>query len=110
VPVLPARTGLSRAAPLSLQPAALALALYIGAQVRSLAGGRLAVTAAGDSGWAFDVARRYSSRAQALAFQFALDRLQVLDVLAWSRTGRSIHITAARDAEQLNPLLARVKP
>jgi hypothetical protein len=110
VPVLPPRTGLTRPAPLALQPAAFALALYMGAQVRALAGGTLAVTAAGDGGWAFDVARRYGSRAQALAFQFVLDRLQVLDVLAWTRAGGSIHITAARDAARLSALLARVKP
>ena len=109
VPPLPPASGLSRAAPLSLQPPALALALYMGAEVRALAGGRLVLRSADPDGWAFDVARRYGSRAQALAFQFVLDRLQVLDVLAWTRTGRTIHITASPDAARLQPLLARVK-
>jgi hypothetical protein len=102
-------SGLSRAAPLALQPAALALALYIAAEVRSLSGGgRLVLQAGADGGWAFDVARRYDSRHQALAFQFVLDRLQVLDVLAWARAGHSIHVTAAREASRLEPLLARL--
>ncbi|HEY7077648.1 MAG TPA: hypothetical protein VH418_19865 [Solirubrobacteraceae bacterium] len=109
VPELPPRTGLTRAAPLSLQPAALALALYIGAEVRSLAPGRLELRSADPGGWAFDVARRYASRVQALAFQFVLDRLQVLNVLAYTRTGRTIHVTAAPDASRLRPLLAGMR-
>jgi hypothetical protein len=109
VPPLPPASGLSRATPLSLQPAALALALYMGAEVRALAGGQLALRSADPGGWGFDVARRYASRAQALAFQFVLDRLQVLNVLAWTRTGRTIHITASPDASRLKPLLARLE-
>ena len=33
-------------------------------------------------------------REQALAFQYVLDRLQVLDVIAWSRSERTIRVTA----------------
>jgi hypothetical protein len=109
VPALAPATGLRRAAPVALQPAALALALYIGAHVRALAPGRLALERAAAGGWAFDVARRYATHAQALAFQYVLDRLQVLDVLAWTRAGGSIHITASSDAARLRPLLAHVK-
>ena len=50
------------------------------------------------TGWAFDIARRYRSRRQALAFQFVLDRLQVLDAIAWVREPDAIHITVSRDA------------
>ena len=46
------------------------------------------------TGWAFDVARDYESRRQALAFQFVLDRLQVLNAIAWVREPGAIHITA----------------
>jgi Family of unknown function (DUF5715) len=116
-----------------LRPEALATALYIGAQTRAYAAGDspLVVTStvrdeeyqrrlATDnheatrnyslhtSGWAFDVARDYRSRRQALAFQFVLDRLQTLNVIAWAREPRAIHITAAGGAEGLLPLLERL--
>ena len=45
---------------------------------------------ADDGGWTFDVSRNYASRRQALAFQYVLDRLQVLNVIAWSRAARTI--------------------
>jgi hypothetical protein len=60
------------------------------------------------TGWAFDVAREYRSARQARAFQFVLDRLQVLNVIAWVREPRAIHITAGPDAEALEPLLERL--
>ena len=116
-----------------LRPEALATALYIGAQTREYAGGdsplvvtstvrdgeyQLRLARGNDeathsyslhtTGWAFDVARQYRSRRQALAFQFVLDRLQVLNVIAWAREPRAIHITAAGDAEGLLPLLERL--
>jgi soluble lytic murein transglycosylase-like protein len=109
-----------------LRPAALAVALYVGAQVRALAhGSPLTVTEtvrdgtqggggedadAADmhsAGWAFDIARTYSSVTQAQAFQFVLDRLSVLDAIAWQRIGRRIHVTAANERELLG-LLRRV--
>ena len=116
-----------------LRPEALAMALYIGAQTREYAGGDgpLIVTstvrdeeyqrrlAAGNreatrnyslhtTGWSFDIARIYESKRQALAFQFVLDRLQVLDVIAWVREPGAIHVTASADAEALLPLLERL--
>ena len=61
------------------------------------------------TGWAFDIARRYVSHAQALAFQSVLDRLQVLNVIAWAREPEAIHITASpSDAKVLLPLLDRL--
>jgi soluble lytic murein transglycosylase-like protein len=117
-----------------LRPEALATALYIGAQTREYAGGEgpLVVTSTvrdeayqrrlvrgnGEAtrnyslhttGWAFDIARSYRSKRQALAFQFVLDRLQVLNVIAWAREPRAIHITAAADADALLPLLERLE-
>ena len=107
-----------------LRPEALAMALYIGAQVRELSGqAPLVVTSTvrdgtyqtqladrnreatrryslHTTGWAFDVLREYRSRRQALAFQFVLDRLRSLNAIAWVREPRAIHITAASDAER----------
>ena len=40
------------------------------------------------TGFAFDVRRRYSSGAQAEAFQYMLDRLQALNLIAWTRDSR----------------------
>ena len=57
------------------------------------------------TGWAFDVARDYASGAQAQAFQFALDRLTALHLIAWVREPGAIHITVSEDAEQLLGLL-----
>ena len=115
-----------------LRPEALAMALYIGAQVREISGqSPLVVTSTvrdgayqrelvarnGEAtrhyslhttGWAFDVLRDYRSRRQALAFQFVLDRLRSLNAISWVREPRAIHITAASDAEVLLPLLDRV--
>jgi len=109
------------------------MALYIGAQTRALSGtGPLVVTSTvrdqryqrllvgrnreatqnyslHTTGWAFDISRTYRSRAQALAFQFVLDRLQVLDAIAWVREPGAIHVTASKDAEALVGLLDRVR-
>jgi hypothetical protein len=108
------------------------MALYIGAQVRALSGqAPLIVTSTvrdgiyqtvladrnpeatrryslHTTGWAFDILREYRSRRQALAFQFVLDRLRTLNVIAWVREARAIHVTVSRDAEMLLPLLQRV--
>lgn len=117
-----------------LRPEALAMALYIGAQVRALSGaGPLVVTSTvrderyqrelvkgnreatrnfslHTTGWAFDVERRYVSRRQALAFQNVLDRLSVLGGITWVREPDAIHITVSSEAEALLPLLDRIKP
>ncbi|MGZ6709126.1 MAG: hypothetical protein ACXVFN_19565, partial [Solirubrobacteraceae bacterium] len=47
------------------------------------------------TGWAFDIARVYRSRAQALALQFMLDRLAALGLVAWVRERQAIHVTVA---------------
>ncbi len=115
-----------------LRPEALATALYIGAEVRALSGqAPLVVTSTvrddeyqrrliarnGEAtrgyslhttGWAFDIAREYRSKVHARAFQFVLDRLQVLDAIAWVREPDAIHVTAAPEGEALLPLLKRI--
>ena len=115
-----------------LRPEALALALYLGAQVRAIsASGPLTVTSTvrdrayqdalvrdnreatrnfslHTTGWAFDVLREYRSDRQAHAFQFVLDRLRALNLIAWVREPAAIHITASGDAEALLPLLERL--
>jgi hypothetical protein len=115
-----------------LRPEALAMALYIGAQVREFSGeSPLIVTSTvrdvayqqelmrrnreatrnfslHTTGWAFDIARIYESKRQALAFQFVLDRLQVLNAIAWVREPGAIHITVSADARSLLPLLERL--
>ena len=102
-----ANTGLQGTA--ELRPEALGAALYIAAQVRAISGAdALRVTGAADGGWTFRVSRHYASDGQAQAFQFALDRLQVLNVIAWERSRREIAVTAARDARVLEPLLDRL--
>jgi transglycosylase-like protein with SLT domain len=104
-----ADTALSTAKDVALRPEALGAALYAAAQVRTISGApALDVIGAADRGWTFRVSRIYASRRQALAFQYVLDRLQVLNVIAWSRSARSINVTAARDAKVLEPLLDRL--
>jgi Family of unknown function (DUF5715) len=117
-----------------LRPEALAMALYIGAQVRSLSGvSPLVVTSTvrdqayqrelvkgnkeatrnyslHTTGWSFDIARKYVSRRQALAFQSVLDRLTVLGQIAWAREPEAIHITVSGEAKTLLPLLDRIQP
>ena len=47
------------------------------------------------TGFAFDIARNYRSRAQALAFQFVLDQLTARGMIAWVREPGAIHVTVA---------------
>jgi transglycosylase-like protein with SLT domain len=113
----------------ALRGEALALLLYLGSGVQAIApSGPLTLTSTArdlryqrllarrtpeatrgyslhTTGWAFDIARRYSTGAQARAFQFMLDRLTALDLIAWVREAGAIHVTAGRRAAQLLPLL-----
>ncbi len=110
LPDNPADTSLEAAPGVQLRPEALAIALYMAAEVRAISDAP-----------ALRVTRRRRRRLdvprlpratppseQALAFQYVLDRLQVLNVIAWSRTERTIRVTASRDAEVLEPLLDRL--
>jgi hypothetical protein len=53
------------------------------------------------TGWAFDILRTYASHAQALAFEFMLERLQSHNLIAWVREPAAIHVTVSRDADRL---------
>ena len=103
----------------ALRPQALAMLEAIGAGTRAISGTQpLTVTstvrderyqrvlAADDieathayslhtTGYAFDIARTYRSRSQALAFQFVLDRLTARGLIAWVREPGAIHVTVA---------------
>lgn len=107
----------------ALRPEALALLLYLAAQVHTLGrsatpltvtsavtderyeqllpGGNAAGYSVATTGYAFDVLRRYGSPAEAAAFQYELDRLQALNLIAWARDGAVIHITVSSAAREL---------
>jgi hypothetical protein len=114
----------------ALRPEAMAMLLYIAAGVHEIGGaGALNVTSTvrdlgyqrrllrrnteathayslHTTGFAFDIERRYRSHRQALAFQFMLDRLQALNMIAYAVEPRAIHVTVSGDAKVLEPLLA----
>jgi hypothetical protein len=101
-----------------LRPAALDLLVTLAARVHALSG-RGVLTVAGAvsdaalqratgvddpdalNGYTFSIARRYASRAQAAAFQSMLDRLQALNLIAWTRELDTIEVTVARDASRV---------
>jgi hypothetical protein len=109
-----------------LRPGALAMAAYVAEGVRSIADTKtpLIVTSTvrdrayqavlarrnpeatsayslHTTGFAFDVRRAYRSRAQAAAFQYMLDRLQSLNLIAWVREPGAIQITVSSEARRL---------
>ena len=116
----------------ALRPEALAVLAYVGAGVHAFAGrGTLTVTSTvrdaryqqqlvgtnleatpnyslHTTGFAFDIRRRYNAPRQAYAFQFFLDRLQALNLIAWVREPGAIHVTASSDAAALEPALDRL--
>jgi hypothetical protein len=118
IPDRPAETGLKLTQPAGLRPEALALALYVGVKVRAMSGAQPLTVVSGirpgtgeaATGLTFEMARRYVSPRQAFAFQFALDRLQLLGVIAYVRRADAIQITVSPGARQLLPLLDRIQP
>ena len=94
----------------ALRPEAYALLAYIRDAVQNVSGVKtpLKVTRTVRSdggihatGFAFDVSRTYANGRQAEAFQFMLDRLQALNVIAWTRDARTIHITASSEGRRI---------
>jgi hypothetical protein len=110
----------------ALRPEALATLIYMAARVRAINGGKgeLKVTStvrdrryqeellgvndqATDAyslhttGYSFDVLRDYSSKRQAEAFQFMLDRLRALDVIDYAYEPEAIHVTVSDEAQPL---------
>jgi hypothetical protein len=61
------------------------------------------------TGFTFDIRRAYSSHREALAFQFMLDRLQALNLIAWVREPEAIHVTVSSAARVLEPLIQSVR-
>jgi hypothetical protein len=129
--------GAAAGAPRFLRPDALATLLYMAAAVQAIirpaAGQPLEVTAATTpsaalrstaraarglaqadpldaSGYAFDIARSYGTPAEAQAFQFVLDRLSALNLIAWDREGPIIHVVVGSSAGRLDGLLKRLLP
>ena len=112
------RLGAPRGLYRGLRPVALRMLIALAARVRSLARGAQPLTvqstvadqqylrrsgagfAASPDGFSFQIERSYRSPAQATAFQAVLDRLQALNLIAWSRDANvnAIDITVARDA------------
>jgi soluble lytic murein transglycosylase-like protein len=117
-PTMGADTG-SPALYRGLRPSALDLLVELAARVRSLARTSAPLTVASavaDSryearlgasdpvtatGYAFQIERRYTSHRQAAAFQEMLDRLQALNVIAWTRTLDTIRVVVASDASHV---------
>jgi len=94
----------------SLRPEAKALLAYIQRGVRTVSGVKKPLTVTRTvrpdggihaTGYAFDVRRRYRNGAQAEAFQYMLDRLQALNLIAWARDGGTIHVTASSEGRSL---------
>jgi hypothetical protein len=83
-------------------PGAAAVLAYIGAGTRRISGqAPLVVTSA--HGVRVEIARRYRSPKQALAFQYMLDRLQAWNLIAWGRGNSTLAIVAGRDAAKVLP-------
>jgi hypothetical protein len=110
----------------ALRPEALRVLEYLGTGVREISGSRqslvLTSTVRDDgyqrlltrrnieatrryslhtTGYTFDIARKYENGRQSRAFQFLLDRLTALDLIAWVREPGAIHVTVAGDADRL---------
>jgi hypothetical protein len=83
------------------QPLRLTSAAYDEAHARHLrerGAGPAAHLSVHTTGYSFDVRRRYGSGAQAEAFQYTLERLETLGLIAWTRDERVIHITVSPKA------------
>ena len=78
-----------------LRPPAFELAAYLGLGVREVSGVRAPLTVTRTDGFSFDIRRDYANGRQAEAFQYMLDRLQALNLIAWVREPNVIHITAS---------------
>jgi hypothetical protein len=123
------KLGRSRRLYRGLRPEARDVLLFIGKRVHELSGARrpLILTSAvrddmyqrklmhvnanaarsysiHTTGYAFDIARAYSSPRQAAAFEYVLERLEALNVIAYIREAAAIHIAVA---SRVSPELLR---
>ena len=85
----------------TLRPEAAAVLAYIRHGVTTVSGVRRPLRVVRRHGFAFDVRRDYATDAQAQAFQYMLDRLQALNVIAWARLGGRIHAVASSEGRKL---------
>ena len=94
----------------ALRPEAYALLVFIRDGVRNVSGVKAPLTVTRTArpdggihatGYAFDISRTYANGRQAEAFQFMLDRLQALNLIAWTRDARTIHITASSEGRRI---------
>jgi hypothetical protein len=84
------------------RPLALTRAAYDADAARKLTPhdpGAAADADAHETGFAFDIRRRYGSGAQAAAFQWTLERLEALGLIAWTRGDSVIHVVVSPRAE-----------
>ena len=80
---------------------------YIGAGTRKISRqAPLIVTSA--RGARIEIARRYRSERQALAFQYMLDRLQAWNLIAWGRGDRTLAIVVGPEATRVLPRANRI--
>jgi hypothetical protein len=87
---------------------ALATLVYIGAGTRKISG-QAPLIVTGAHGVRLEIARRYRSRRQALAFQYMLDRLQAWNLIAWGRGDTTIAIAVGADAGKVLPSASRLE-
>jgi len=85
----------------TLRPEATAVLEYIRNGVSAVSGVTTPLRIVRRHGFSFDVRRQYASDAQAQAFQYMLDRLQALNLIAWARLGNTIHVTASSEGKRL---------
>jgi hypothetical protein len=93
--------GTTESADEELRPEASALLAYIRRGVSEISGVRRPLALARRDGWSFEIRRDYASGRQAEAFQYMLDRLQALNLIAWTRSLRTIRITASSEGAEL---------
>ena len=93
--------GLRARAGLTMRPEAFAILSYIGQGVRELSGSSARLTVVRAGGFRFSIRRRYASGAQAEAFQYMLDRLQALNLIAWVRDDEQIRVVASSEGAEL---------
>jgi hypothetical protein len=85
----------------TLRPEATAVLEYIRNGVSAVSGVTTPLRIVRRHGFSFDVRRQYASDTQAQAFQYMLDRLQALNLIAWARLGNTIHVTASSEGKRL---------
>jgi hypothetical protein len=84
------------------RPETLATLVYVAAGVRDISR-QVPLTVDRTRGFQVQIARRYRSRRQALAFEFMLDRLQAWNLIAWRRAGTRLDFVVGSEASRILP-------